>query len=74
MTNREPYFECVFVVDRNEYRFHFRSPTPAEAEQHLRDALHEWGVDASGEVRILDGKGRVLLLSAYGALADRVRA
>ena len=74
MTNREPYFECLFVVDRNEYRFHFRSPTPAEAEQRLRDALHEWGVDASGEVRILDGKGRVLLLSAYGPPTDRVRA
>jgi hypothetical protein len=74
MANREPYFECVFVVDRNEYRFHFRSPTPAEAEQHLSDALHEWGVDVSGEVRVLDAKGRVLLLSAYGPPAEHVRA
>jgi hypothetical protein len=74
MANREPYFECVFVVDRNEYRFHFRSPTAAEAERRLSDALHEWGVDLSGEVRVLDAKGRVLLLSEYGPGPDQVRA
>jgi hypothetical protein len=74
MPNREPYFECVFVVDRNEYRFHFRSPSPVEAERHLRDALRDWGVDAAGEVRVLDGKGRVLLLASYQPPTDHVRA
>lgn len=74
MPNRDPYFECVLVADRNEYRFHFRSPSAQEAERHLRDELREWGVDVSGEVRVLDGKGRVVVRTAYWPPADRVRA
>ena len=65
MPNRDPTFECVLVVDRNEYRFHFRSSSAQEAERHLRDELREWGVESSGEVLVLDGKGRVLLRSPY---------
>ncbi len=62
---REPFFECVFSVDRNEYRFHFRAWTAEEAEAHLRDELREYGVDVPGELRVIDRKGRVLLRSEY---------
>ncbi len=70
MPSREPYFECVFVVDRNEYRFHFRSPSAEAADRHLRDGLREWGVDVPGETRVLDAKGRVLLRSPYQPAPD----
>jgi hypothetical protein len=73
MPKREPYFECVFVADRNEYRFHFRSRSAEEAERHLRDELQEWGLDVSGEVRVVDARGRVVRCSTYGPLTDRVR-
>ncbi len=71
MSKREPFFECVFVCDRNEYRFHFRAWTAAEAEYHLRLELQESGVAANGELRVLDAKGRVLRASPYPVRSDR---
>ena len=65
VAKREPFFECVFVSERNEYRFHFRAWTAAEAEYHLRRQLEESGVAADGELRVLDAKGRLLRTSPY---------
>ena len=70
VTKREPFFECVFVSDRNEYRFHFRAWTAAEAEYHLRRELQESGVAADGELRVLDKKGHLLSTSAYRPVLD----
>jgi hypothetical protein len=62
---RERFFECLFVSDRNEYRFHFRAWSAEEAGQHLLDDLRDHGLTASGELRVLDPRGRVVLRSEY---------
>ncbi len=66
MTSREPFYECMFVSERNEYRFHVRAWTADEAEAHLRSALESSGLTAEGEPRVLDSKGRLLRRSAFG--------
>ncbi len=55
---REPFFECVLVSDRNEYHFHIRAWTPADAEVAFTDELRADGVTSSGELWVLDAKGR----------------
>jgi hypothetical protein len=60
MSLREPFFECVFVSGRNEYRFHVRAWTAEEAECHLREALQSHGLVARGEVRVQDARGRLV--------------
>ncbi len=62
---REPFFECVFVSEQNEYRFHLRAWTAADAEQVLADELRANGVTSRGELRILDSKGRVTRRGKY---------
>ena len=57
---RERFYECVFVADRNEYRFHLRAWTPEEAAEHLRTELDENGVSIPGEIRVMD-RQKVLL-------------
>jgi hypothetical protein len=64
-TKREQFFECVFVADRSEYRFHLRAWTPAEAAQHLVTELGENGLDLPGDVRVLDPRGKVLVSVEY---------
>jgi hypothetical protein len=64
-TRRERFFECVFVAERNEYRFHLRAWTPEEAAQHLKAALWESGLVVPGELRVVDPRGRVLVRLAY---------
>jgi hypothetical protein len=70
MPSRVPYFECVFVADRNEYRFHFRCPSAEEAERHLCEELREWGLAVAGEVRVMDARGRVVRRTAYDPPLD----
>ena len=65
MITREPFFECVLVCDRNEYRFRFRAWTAEQAELHLREDLLEAGARERGEVRVYDGKGRLLRRAAF---------
>ncbi len=64
---REKFFECMLVADRNEYRFHFRAWDAAGAERCLREMLEHNRVNACGELRVLDARGRILLASEYGA-------
>jgi hypothetical protein len=62
---REQFFECVFVADRSEYRFHLRAWTAAEAARHLVSDLGENGLDLPGDVRVLDPRGKVLVTVEY---------
>jgi len=71
---REPFFECVFVCDRNEYVFHFRAWNAAEAEHHLREQLRAHGVTASGELRVRDPRGGPARYSAHLPDRDGLRA
>jgi hypothetical protein len=65
VTTREPFFECVLVCDRNEYRFHFRAWSAEQAELHLREELLEAGARERGEVQVFDTKGRLLRRGAF---------
>ncbi len=74
MAKREPFFECVLVADRNEYRFHLRAWTAEEAELHFREELRSNGVTASGELQVLDRNGGLARRSAYAPDPAGVRA
>ena len=62
---REPFFKCVYSSARSEYSFHFRAWSAEEAEAHLRMELKTFGVNAAGEIRVLDSQGRILRSSSY---------
>lgn len=65
MASRETFFECALVVDRNEYRFHMRAWSAAEAGELLHHELQEIGVHECGELRVLDARGGILYHCAY---------
>jgi kynurenine formamidase len=65
MPKREQFFECVFVSDRNEYRFHFRAWNPEAAELLFRDELRACGVNAPGTLHICDSKGQLMRSADY---------
>jgi hypothetical protein len=65
MPRRETFFECVLVVERNEYRFHMRAWTATEAGQLLHRELQQVGVHECGELRVSDRKGSVLYRCSY---------
>jgi hypothetical protein len=64
-TRRERFFECVFAVERNEYRFHLRAWTPEEAAYQLDAELRENGFAIPGELHVLGSRGEVLLSVEY---------
>lgn len=70
----ETFFECAFVVERKEYRFHVRAWSAAGAGQLLKDGLQEIGINESGELRVLDAKGGVLHRCAYAPHTHRPTA
>ncbi len=74
MSRRETFFECAFVVERNEYRFHVRAWSATEAGQLLHEELQEIGVQDCGELRVLDAKGGVLHRCPYLPAAHRLDA
>jgi len=63
---RESFFECAFLQDGNEYRFHVRAWDPQEAEEHLRASLRDNGVRPPGTILIRDADGTVLHSVEYG--------
>lgn len=65
MAKREPFFECVFVSEGNEYRFHIRAWNAEEARYHLRNELRSYGVTASGELRLFGLRGGLLQRSTF---------
>jgi hypothetical protein len=65
MTSHEKFFECILVVDRNEYCFHIRAWDAAEAEHHLCASLRENGVHQPGAILIRDARGAVLRSASY---------
>jgi hypothetical protein len=65
MTTREKFFECVLALDHNEYRFHVRAWTPEEAQEHLCASLRENGVQETGVLTVLDGRGVELRRITY---------
>lgn len=65
MTERERFFECVFVCERNEYLFHFRAKTETEAEQHLQETLREHGVTSAGTVLVRNARGELVRRCDY---------
>lgn len=71
MQKREGIFECVFASDGNEYPFHLRAWNEEEAELHLRDLLHEYGVRSPGTLLIRNLKGQVVRRADYSAPAAR---
>jgi len=70
MAKREQFFECVFVSDRNEYRFHFRAWTPEAAEFLFRDELRACGVSALGTLLVCDSKGQLMRSAEYEPSGD----
>ncbi|HTP51852.1 MAG TPA: hypothetical protein VMK42_14250 [Anaeromyxobacteraceae bacterium] len=65
MSVRERFFECIFALDRNEYRFHVRAWDPKEAEEHLRASLRENGLQRPGTIMVRDGNGTLLRSAPY---------
>jgi len=65
LSKRESFFECVFVSDKNEYRFHFRAWTPEDAAKHFRDALRSNGVTSTGALLIRGPEGELLRRVPY---------
>jgi hypothetical protein len=71
MTERDRFFECVFVSEQNEYQFHFRAPSDAAAERHFQETLRGYGITASGTVLIRDAKGVLLRTATFAPLEAR---
>ena len=67
---RERFYECTFVQERNEYRFHVRAWSPEDAAEHLRAALRDDGVREAGTLLVRDRKGSVVAQREY-ELDDR---
>ncbi|HEX9050041.1 MAG TPA: hypothetical protein VF841_05855 [Anaeromyxobacter sp.] len=65
MPERERFFECVFVSERNEYQFHFRAWSEAEAERHFRETLRGYGISSPGTLLIRNAKGRLVRRADY---------
>jgi len=65
MAKREQFFECIFLSDRNEYRFHFRAWSPEAAEFLFRDELRSCGVNAAGTLLVCDLKGQLMRSADY---------
>jgi hypothetical protein len=60
----ESSFECLFVQDREEYRFHVRAWDAGEAEESFRISLRQSGVWGPGSLSIQDAKGTEVLRSS----------
>jgi hypothetical protein len=61
--HHESFFECLFVQDREEYRFHVRAWNAGEAEESFRISLRQSGVSGPGRLSIQDPKGAEVLQS-----------
>jgi hypothetical protein len=62
--HHESSFECLFVQDREEYRFHVRAWNAGEAEESFRTSLRQSGVWGPGRLSIQDPKGAEVLRSS----------
>jgi hypothetical protein len=62
--HHESSFECLFVQDREEYRFHVRAWNAGEAEESFRISLRQSGVWGPGRLSIQDPKGTEVLRSS----------
>ena len=62
--HHESFFDCLFVQDREEYRFHVRAWNAGEAEESFRISLHQNGVRGPGSLSIQDRKGVEVLRSS----------
>lgn len=63
---RELFFKCVFVSDdENEYHFHLRAWTAAEAESVFADMLRTGGIRSKGKLMVHDVDGQVVRRAAY---------
>ncbi len=65
MAQRERFFECVFVCERNEYQFHFRALSETDAERHFQETLRGYGITSLGTLLIRNGKGQIVRRADY---------
>jgi hypothetical protein len=62
--HHETSYECLFAVDRDEYRLHVRAWDVGEAEESFRISLRQNGVRGPGTLSIRDRKGVEVLRSS----------
>ena len=65
MRSRESFYECVYVRDGSEYRFHVRAWDAKEAEAHFRAELLADGIREPGKLVVLGRKGTPVLQTEY---------
>ncbi len=65
MRSRESFFECVYVRDGSEYRFHVRAWDAKAAEEQFRAELEADGVREPGKLEVFGRKGVRLIQSDY---------